>query len=185
MNLQRAELQINLAKNIVIISMAMLFATLFMGYAIYRSSAMTWPPMGTQKVPLTWPVMSTVIIFVSSFFCYRVSKEILKGKLVEAKRNVVCTLLFGTGFLISQSFLWAQMKQLGLVASSGIFASLIYAFTWIHFAHMLAGISGLVYLWFKLNKSTTHLLMKAQCVEHLWYFLEIVWLIMFITLFVL
>jgi cytochrome c oxidase subunit 3 len=184
MNLERSGLQINLAKSIVIISMAMLFATLFMGYAIYRSSAISWPPMGTQRVPLTLPGLSTLLIFVSSFFCHNISKQVIGQKFNLAHRNLNLTLALGLGFMISQSILWNQMKGLGLLASSGIFASLIYAFTWIHFAHMVAGILGLLYLKKILQPQTVNLLIKAKSIEHFWYFLEIVWLIMFVTLFV-
>lgn len=180
----RSELQINLASNIVIISVAMLFATLFMGYAIYRSSAEQWPPMGTQKVSLFYPLLSTALIFISSFFCYQVSNKIKKSDFNKAHFHLNLTILFGLAFMIVQLFLWNSMRSIGLYASSGIFASIIYAFTWIHFAHMLAGIGALIYLKFVLKLETKNLLTKTSAVENFWYFLEIVWIIMFITLFV-
>lgn len=180
----RSELQINLATNIVIISMAMLFATLFMGYAIYRSSAPVWPPMGIQRVSLFLPSLSTVVLFISSFFCYQVSVSTKKNELSKGHKYLNLTILFGLGFMVLQGLLWNQMKSSGLFVSSGIFASITYAFTWIHFAHMVAGLVALLYLKKILRSETKNLMTKTTSVENFWYFLEIVWIIMFITLFV-
>jgi cytochrome c oxidase subunit 3 len=76
------------------------------------------------------------------------------------------------------------MKGAGLYVSSGIFASLTYAFTWIHFAHMVLGVLALFYLKKVLRPQTQNILTKTSSVGNFWYFLEIVWIIMFITLFV-
>jgi cytochrome c oxidase subunit 3 len=184
MTFKRSEAQINLASNIVIISMAMLFATLFMGYAIYRSSAPVWPPYGTQKVSLLLPSLSTVILFVSSFFCHQVLVHSKKADFKKAHFNLNITITLGLGFMILQGLLWSQMKGAGLYVSSGIFASLTYAFTWIHFAHMVLGVLALFYLKKVLRPQTQNILTKTSSVGNFWYFLEIVWIIMFITLFV-
>jgi cytochrome c oxidase subunit 3 len=76
------------------------------------------------------------------------------------------------------------MKSIGLYTHSGIFASITYAFTWIHAAHMIAGLLALVYLKKVLRAETANLIPKAKSVENFWYFLEIVWIVMFLTLFV-
>lgn len=184
MSITRSSLQINLAKNIVFISMAMLFATLFMGYAFYRSSAEFWPPIGTQGVPLTVPSLSTLFIFLSSLSCFLIPGHIKRGSFRSAHTYLNLTILCGLGFMVSQSYLWNQMKSLGLIPSSGIFASLIYAFTWIHFAHMLIGLLGLIYLKKILRPETPELMVKTQSIEQFWYFLKIIWLIIFFTLFI-
>ncbi len=184
MTFKRSEAQINLASNIVIISMAMLFATLFMGYAIYRSSAPVWPPYGTQKVSLLLPSLSTLILFMSSFFCHQVLVNSRKADFKKAHFNLNITIVLGLGFMILQGLLWSQMKGAGLYVSSGIFASLTYAFTWIHFAHMVLGVLALFYLKKVLTPQTPNILTKTSSVGNFWYFLEIVWIIMFITLFV-
>jgi cytochrome c oxidase subunit III len=177
-------MQNDLAMTVTLISGAMLFLTLFMGYAIYRSSAATWPPAGISRVSLDWPLVSTLIILLSSLFCYRGKKAIKNANLEKAKMNVNLTLLFGAGFMISQAFLWSHLKTEGVFVSSGIFASILYGFTWIHAAHVILGLMALVYLRFILKPTTVNLVQKATNVEKFWNFLEIIWIIMFITLFV-
>ncbi len=182
--MKRSELQNNLAMTILLIGMSMLFATLFMGYAVYRTSAPMWPPMGIQKVSLVLPILSTVLILLSSCFYYFSRKGIKNGDFKQANLHLNFTILCGLGFMITQGMLWSHLKTTGLYVSSGLFASILYAFTWIHAAHMVAGIFALLYLKKILKPSTENLEHKAQNVEKFWYFLEIVWLIMFVTLFV-
>ena len=69
---------------IVLLSGTMLFATLFMGYAIYRTSATYWPPLGIPKIGLLIPFLSTVIIVVSSWFAYQVKSHMKVGNLDKA-----------------------------------------------------------------------------------------------------
>lgn len=182
--MKRSELQINLATNIVLISMAMLFATLFMGYAIYRSSAPVWPPMGMMKISLLLPTLSTVVIFISSFYCYNTRASIQKNDFSKAHKNLNFSILLGMTFVILQCLTWSHMKSIGLYTHSGIFASITYAFTWIHAAHMIGGLIALAYLKRILKPETPELMTKAKSVENFWYFLEIVWIVMFLTLFV-
>jgi cytochrome c oxidase subunit III len=181
---KRSELQINLATNIVLISMAMLFATLFMGYAIYRSSAPVWPPMGMMKISLLLPTLSTIVIFITSFYCYNTRACIKKNDFLKAHKNLNFSILLGTAFVVLQCLTWSHMKSIGLYTHTGIFASITYAFTWIHAAHMIGGLMALVYLKKILKPETSDLITKAKSVENFWYFLEIVWIVMFLTLFV-
>ncbi len=171
--------------NLVLISGAMLFATLFMGYAIYRSSATFWPPMGTSRTDLTLPFISTLLITLSSWFCYQVSIKVKAGKMASARTQLNLTLALGFGFLVVQSLLWSHLKAKGVFVSSGIFASTLYGFTWIHAGHMILGLSGLIYLRVVLNKEDANVLQKSINVEKFWHFLGVIWIIMFLTLFVL
>lgn len=182
--MKRNELQNNLAMTIALVSWAMLFATLFMGYAIYRSSANVWPPMGFSKVSLTLPTLSTLIILLSSWFCYQTKLSLKIKDLSKARLNLNYTMLLGFGFMLIQSLLWSHLKSTGVYVSSGIFASIIYAFTWIHAAHVFCGLFALIYLRMVLKPTKTNLLQIAINVEKFWHFLGVIWILMFLTLFV-
>lgn len=182
--MKRVELQNNLAMTIALVSWAMLFATLFMGYAIYRSSSNVWPPMGFNKVSLTLPIISTMAILLSSYFCYQTKLNLKLQNLVKAKANLNLTLGLGLLFMAIQTLLWNHLKSTGVYVSSGIFASIIYAFTWIHAAHVICGIAALFYLRMVLKPTKNNLLQIGINVEKFWHFLGIIWIIMFLTLFV-
>lgn len=182
--MKRNELQNNLAMTIALISWAMLFATLFMGYAIYRSSSNVWPPMGFSKISLTLPLVSTLTILLSSWFCYQTKLNLRIKNFNKAKSQLNTTLVLGFAFMLIQTLLWNHLKSTGVYVSSGIFASIIYAFTWIHAAHVFCGLGVLLYLRMVLKPSKENLLQVAINVEKFWHFLGIIWIIMFLTLFV-
>ena len=170
---------------VVLISGSMLFVTLLMGYSIYRSTAMVWPPEGVNRIPLGYPSLSTLAILVSSWFSYQVKNSVKKGDLKNARLNLDTTLILGMVFMGIQTLFWGQMKSSGIFAHSGIFSSIMYGFTWIHAAHMVLGLTSLLWLRFYLKPTTANLWQKALNVEKFWHFLGIVWFIMFVTLFVL
>jgi len=181
---KRSDLQQNLAMTMVLISGGMLFATLFMGYAIYRSSAVVWPPVGVSNIELTIPLLSTVVILLSSFFMNLTTKAVKTSNVVKAKMELKFTLGLGLVFMLAQSYFWYHLKSAGVYASSGIFASIIYAYTWIHALHVFFGLVALGWLWYSLNTSSKLIAQRAINVERFWHFLGIIWVIMFITIFV-
>jgi cytochrome c oxidase subunit 3 len=168
---------------VTLISFAMLFATLMMGFALYRFTAPVWPPAGMEKPSLVIPMISTLLIILSSFFYMNFEKEISKGFI--KKQGLIWTLILGVGFMASQFLFWSQLKSHGIFVSSGIFPSIIYAFTWIHAAHIVLAIGLLAWLLTALKKEDSMTSIRVSNVGKFWHFLGIVWLIMFVTIFVL
>jgi len=177
-------MQNNLAMTVILISGTMLFATLLMGYSIYRSSSPMWPPMGADKAPLGYPILSTITILFSSWFSHKVKESIEKNDLNKARMNLDTTLFLGVFFMVIQTLFWMQLKDSGLLLNSGIFSSIMYGFTWIHAFHVVMGLSSLLWLRLVLKSTTDNLWQKALNVEKFWHFLGIIWFIMFLTLFV-
>ena len=165
---------------VTLVSFAMLFATLMMGFAMFRLTSPVWPPAGMVKPSLLLPGLSTVCIFSSSL-CF-----IWFEKNIEDKRGLILTIILGLGFMLIQSLFWHSLKTQGIFVSSGIFPSIIYAFTWIHAAHIIAALAMLFWLYVKVQKGLNpkSKLMAANTGKF-WHFLGIVWFIMFVTIFVL
>lgn len=177
---QGQEIVSSIGMIVALVSFAMLFATLMMGFAMFRFSAPVWPPAGMEKPSLFLPGMSTLCIFLSSLTFMWFEKNIAN------KKGLYLTLFLGLGFMLMQSFFWHQLKSQGIYVSSGIFASIIYAFTWIHAAHIVAALGLLFWLlFFALKETNTKTLLRVSSVGKFWHFLGIVWLIMFLTIFVL
>jgi heme/copper-type cytochrome/quinol oxidase subunit 3 len=176
----------HLAMMVALVSWAMLFATLFLGYTIFRFSNKVWPPMGMEKISLFIPSMSLIIIAVSSWSMELTKKYYQAKNFASAKRNWLTTIILGLAFLLSQYFLWQKLHQVGLFAHMGIFPSILHGFTWIHFAHVVLGILGLLYLRpiFKASSNTEEFFFRLENVLKFWHFLGIIWLIMYLVLFV-
>jgi cytochrome c oxidase subunit 3 len=184
--MNRNQLQNNLAMTVTLIMGSMLFATLFLGYAVYRSSAIMWPPLGIQKVSLLLPFLSTLVILASSWFMYQGRLNLEKGNLTKSMEDVNLTLGLGGIFMVLQCYLWFYLKSTGIfLTTSGIFGSILYGFTWIHAFHMIFGILSLVYLRFAIKRNNSNILQTTVNVEKFWHFLGVVWIVMFLTIFVL
>ena len=168
----------NIAMTLVLVSFSMLFATLFLGYAVLRFTAIAWPPMGMKDLPVLSALVSTVFIVASSFTWIIFERG-------QKTFWAVATFIFGFAFTLSQFLLWSDLSQLGIYSNTGTFASVIYAFTWIHVAHI--GLGLLLLLWpigwsFKQELNDLRAIRTAS-IGKFWHFLGIVWILMFISLF--
>lgn len=106
-------------------------------------------------------------------------------KNIADKRGLIATIVLGFAFMIVQTLLWHSLKTQGIYVSSGIFPSIIYAFTWIHAAHIVAALAMLIWLYRNVLKSVSSKTRRqAANTGKFWHFLGIVWFIMFVTIFV-
>lgn len=171
---------------VALVSWGMLFGTLFLMYALYRFQNAQWPPLGFEKVSLYWPSISTVLIGLSSLSLFLYEKSFIKKELTKAIIGLFTTIFLGFGFLLTQTLLWKSLETSGLLTSSGIFSSILHGFTWIHAAHVILGLLGLMYLLITLkikNIGNLKFENKVQYVSKFWHFLGIIWGLMFVTLF--
>jgi len=107
-------------------------------------------------------------------------------KNIKNKRGLILTIVLGFGFMLIQSLLWQKLKSQGIFVSSGIFPSIIYAFTWIHAAHIVLALGLLFWLLLNVLKEISpKSQIRVSSVGKFWHFLGIVWFIMFLTIFVL
>lgn len=165
---------------VTLVSFGMLFLTLMMGFAIYRFTAPVWPPQGMVRPSLFLPTISTIIIFLSS-----VSYVWFEKNPEENVNGLRSTFVLGILFMVVQTLFWMNLHSEGIYTSSGIFPSIIYAFTWIHAAHIVfaVGFLGWLIATFK-TVSIDKRVLRISNVGKFWHFLGIVWLIMFISIFV-
>lgn len=173
----------SVAMIVTLVSFGMLFLTLMMAFALYRFTAPVWPPAGMEKPSLLLPGFSTALIFISSIFFHKFETALTKN--IVNKSYLLITIMTGSAFMASQVLFWNELKSHGIYVSSGVFPSIIYAFTWIHAAHIVAGLGLLVWLYDGLKNPTAMTPIKASNVGKFWHFLGVVWLIMFVTIFVL
>lgn len=168
----------NIAMVMVLVTFSMLFATLFMGYVALRTTAPVWPPMGMNDLPLLWPIISTVVIVLSSFTW-------MKFERTQKFSWMGTTFVLGLIFSVSQFLLWNSLKHQGILADTGVYASIIYSFTWIHAAHIGLALILLLWplVWSYKNTITDTRVVKIESIGKFWHFLGIVWILMFISLF--
>lgn len=167
----------NVAMTVTLISFSMLFFTLFLGYMLVRFNSATWPPVEIQGMPKLLPFMSTLVMGLSSLTYVLMEKK-------NSKLLWLVTVALGFVFLALQWTLWAELKASGILVGNGMVPSMVYAFTWVHAGHIVLGLLALMWL--------GHFLWRGRATQmtiinvgKFWHFLGGVWLVMYLTLFVL
>jgi cytochrome c oxidase subunit 3 len=173
-------MQNSIAMTVTLISFGMMFATMFLGYCLVRFNTPIWPPVEIQGMPKLLPLISTLVMGLSSYTYYLMERS-------EKKiRFWFLTTALGLLFLALQSTLWSTLQETGIVVANGMVPSMVYAFTWIHAAHILLALLGLFWIgYLLLIKSPRLTMIKIMNVGKFWHFLGIIWLLMYLTLFVL
>ncbi len=171
------EFQNSVAMTVTLISFGMMFATLFLGYMLVRFNSPTWPPVEIQDMPKLLPLMSTLVMALSSLAYW-------KMQTTRSRMWWVVTVVLGFAFLGLQWTLWSALKSMGILVTNGMVPSMVYAFTWLHAGHIVLGLIALFYIGHYLWRGTASE-MKVVNVGKFWHFLGVVWLVMYLTLFVL
>ncbi len=171
---QQKRFQNHVAMTVTLVSFAMLFAALFLGYFLVRFNVPVWPPVEIENRPQLIPFLSTLVIALSSLTFWRHQKT-----MGASKTWLHVTLGLGLAFLALQWSLWATLKTVGLTANNGMVSSMFYAFTWLHAAHIVGGLGALVWV-----AATPWTELRTENVGKFWHFLGVVWFLMYLMLFV-
>lgn len=168
-------------------SWAMMFAGLFFSYGFIRSSAGPWPPPGVPALPVGLPALNTVILLASSVtFAYGL-RGLRRGQRALFIRTLAATIVLGAVFLALQIYVWRSVGQAGLHFTSGLYGSVFYALTAFHALHVAVGLFILLYVLVRAlrGKYTEHNTVTVRLCTMFWHFVDVVWILMFVTLYLL
>ncbi len=175
-----------LAMTVAIISWSMLFATLLLGYFVYRFSQTVWPPLGVATIPMLLPNLSLFAVLLSSITLIMATSSLKDNNYAHMRWWNLSTLVLGLAYMFFQIKFWEKLNELNLFSSSNIFGSILHGFTWIHAGHMVCAIlamTSVVWL-FNQNQRITKWSNYYFNVGMFWHFLTIVWLVLYFTLFI-
>ncbi|MGJ3253448.1 MAG: cytochrome c oxidase subunit 3 [Elainellaceae cyanobacterium] len=165
---------------------SMIFAGLFLAYLTFRLVAPIWPPEGTPERELLIPGVNTLILIASSFVMHEGNKAIKQSSDSKSLRIWFgATALLGAVFLAGQVFEYSNL-EFGL--KTNLYASTFYVLTGFHGLHVFLGLCLiLAVLWRSRVKdhysSENHFGVEAA--ELYWHFVDAVWIVLFILLYLL
>jgi cytochrome c oxidase subunit III len=170
-------------------SWAMMFACVFFVYLALRSRALSWPPPGFGALPLVLPSLSTAVLLASSATLAYALKRLRLGERKAALRGILATFALGVGFVFLQTMLWRQLIAEGITVQTGTIGMVLYTLTGLHAAHVAMGIVALAYLVVATYKSADGVPLRRKAGSlrlcgMFWHFVDAVWVLMFIGLFV-
>ena len=169
-----------------IASMVMAFAGLTSGYVVSRSSLIQKERWMVFELPSYFYISSAVIILSSITVIWAV-KSIKNGNVKSATSALWITLVLGLLFAVFQVLGWRALHDAGVFFTgqgSNVAGSWVYAITFFHLLHMIAGLISLLFTTVKSSKglySSTNTL-GIELTATFWHFLDIVWIYLFIFL---
>jgi cytochrome c oxidase subunit 3 len=167
-----------------IISEAMLFGSFFTAYFFIRVvQNEPWPPE-----PFEFPVlvasMNTAILVSSSFTVHYALHSIKKGNRLGMQVGLVTTFLLGAMFLLTQI---NEYVKAGFSISDGAFASVFYGLTGLHGLHVFVGLTLLMIMIVRAFRGhfNPNAHMGVECAGIYWHFVDVMWIIVWSTVYLL
>jgi cytochrome c oxidase subunit 3 len=175
-----------------ICSEVMFFSGLFAAYFTVRAAATPWPPLKPEGIAERFNLHAepwfaaglTVILLLSSFTCQFAVWAIRRGDRTGFIRNISVTLVLGIAFLLGQAYDYAT---LGFGLADGPFGTTFYTLTGFHGAHVFGGaimLSVVLYRGLAGQFSATHH-DAVEATSLYWHFVDVVWIALFSTLYIL
>ncbi len=167
-----------------IASEIMFFAGLFGAYFTFRGLAIVWPPEGFDLEAVPLPLVLTIVLVSSSFTMQYATISIRRGNRRAMNRALAVTLVLGSLFLLGQLYDYANLP-FGL--NSGIYGSLFFTMTGFHGAHVFGGAIGLAVVLSRgvAGQFSARHHVAVEAVHYYWHFVDVVWIFLFLTLYVL
>jgi cytochrome c oxidase subunit I+III len=166
-----------------------LFGGLIFAYLHLRYHVFGWPPDGLPRLAVAFPAVNTAILIASgvaaeaAVFAYR------KGRRQLTYAAFVLTIVLGAIFLGGQAWEYAHV---GFGLSDGLLGSTFFTLTGLHGLHVSAGLLLLCYLVLRLVRDRHRPLGSVvstngmvQASTYYWHFVDVVWVVLFIVVYLL
>ena len=159
------------------------FGSLFAAYFSLRAGSAVWPPHDVE-LELLIPAIGTILLIVSSV---TFQLGVLAGERGRRERLgawIAASLVLGVVFLALQ--VW-DYTRLGFEVSSHAYGTIFYAMTGFHGLHVAAGIVLMLVILGRLSQGAYHegRVEGAHAIGYYWHFVDVVWIALFATLYVL
>ncbi len=170
-----------------IVTETMLFGAFFAAYFFIRvvSNTGPWPP-DPFELPVSVAFVNTLILLSSSFTMHWALESIRAGNHRGLKMGLVTTFLLGATFLFIQI---NEYIHIGFSARDGAFGSIFYGLTGLHGAHVFVGLTLLAIASNRAFRghygpeAKDHLGVEVPGIY--WHFVDVMWIIVFTTVYVL
>ena len=168
-----------------LIADGMTFAGFFAAYLTFKA-VNPIAPDAIYELELPLPTLNTILLLVSSFTFHRAGQFLEKKEAKQCQKWLLITGVLGVAFLISQMF---EYFTLPFGLTDNLFASTFYALTGFHGLHVTLGSIMIMIIWWqtrvphgRVNKENKF---PFEAVELYWHFVDGIWVVLFIILYLL
>lgn len=165
------------------------------GEILWPTFEAIWPltetPGGTETQAMGWlglPLINTLILVTSSVTLHFAHVALEHGKRLRLKQWMAVTIALGLIFLSLQIYEYIHAyRDLGLTLDSGIYGNTFFLLTGLHGVHVMLGALLLIIMFFRIraghfNKDNQF---AFEASVWYWHFVDVVWIILFVFVYVL
>lgn len=169
-------------------SEVMLFGALFTSYILLRIGAAEWP-RGFEELNIPLATLNTVFLITSSVTMVMSWAALMQKSYGKYRMYLGFTILLAFGFLIVKSFEYGHKFEMGHFPSTNNFFATYFLMTGLHVLHVIGGIIVNIYLWAFSKKmwasDPQRLINRVEISGLYWHFVDLVWIFLFPTLYLL
>ena len=169
-------------------SEVMLFGALFSALILLRTSAAHWP-RGWEELNVPLATVNTMVLIISSVTVVLAWANLRLGNLQRGRLFIGITLLCGLIFMVIKGFEYAHKFELHHFPSTNNFFATYFMLTGLHGLHVLGGMVVFTYfltvgskMWETEPQRFTN---RIEVVGLYWHFVDLVWIFLFPTLYLL
>ena len=159
------------------------FGGLFAAYFGLRAETHPWPPAGVH-LETGLAAIATVLLIVSSFTFHAGVNAGRTQRLRRMRWWIILTFALGLGF---EAIQLADYLRIDFSVSSHAYGTMYWAMTGLHGLHVLAGLALMLVLLGRLAQGAYRdgNVDGPHAISYYWHFVDIVWIGLFVTLFLL
>jgi cytochrome c oxidase subunit III len=167
-----------------IASEVMLFGAFFTAYFFVRVAAGTPWPTPPFHLPVFVAGVNTVILVTSSFTMHWALQSIKRDNHAGLQAGLLLTFLMGLTFLLTQI---REYSRIGFAPKDGAFATIFYCLTGLHGAHVFVGLLLLAAATIRAFRghysSAAHHGVEIPGIY--WHFVDVMWIVVYSTVYIL
>ena len=169
-------------------SEVMLFGALFSALILIRTSAATWP-RGWEILNVPLATLNTAILILSSVTVVLAWANLRLGDFNKGRLYLIATLACGFGFMIIKAIEYGSKFSHHTYPSKDNFYATYFTMTGLHGLHVLGGMIVFGYLiltgkkWW--GEHRQQFINRVEVTGLYWHFVDLVWIFLFPTLYLL
>ena len=169
-------------------SEVMLFGALFSSYVLLRVGADSWPH-GYDLLNVPLAMLNTFVLIGSSVTVVMAWASLKLNELGKAKMWLWATIALACVFLVVKAFEYGAKFEHHITPATDNFYATYFTITGLHGLHVVGGIIAFLILIFRGNgmwrDDSEHFTNRVECCGLYWHFVDLVWIFLFPTLYLL
>ena len=175
---------------IFILGDMVIFGLFFIVFVYYRGLDIELYLRSQATLNQNYGAINTLFLLASSWFVAMAVDDMRSKTTRLAPRFFVLAMLCGLGFAVVKIIEYREKITVGITLTTNDFYMYYYIFTGLHFLHVLIGMGGLVFLWFKARAAVRRVadtsiaekeneMVLIESGASYWHMVDLLWIVLF------